>query len=183
MCCKNIDFCIYDPRLKNQSDADQKKALIKVIINSQPVIIEVDTGAAVTVVSEKTCKLKVQPTKTKLKSITEQTMPLVGEAMIQAKIGGIKRKVKLFVAKGKCPSLFGRDWIQIFCGDNWAGRLTQVNVLETTQKSNQLQVLLENYDQKVFRPGLGELKKIEAKLMLNQMPNQSFASHIQYDMQ
>ena len=53
--------------------------------------------------------MKVEPTKTKLKSITGQTMPLVGEAMVQAEIGGIKRKVKLFVAKGNCPSLFGRD--------------------------------------------------------------------------
>ena len=61
--------------LKNQSDAHQKKALIKVIINSQPVNLEVDTGAAVTIVSEKTCKVKVQPTKTKLKSVTGQTMP------------------------------------------------------------------------------------------------------------
>ena len=118
--------------LKNQSDAHQKKALIKVIINSQPVFMEVDTGAAVTVVSEKTCKVKVQPTETKLKSVTGQTMSLVGEATVQAEIGGIKRKVKLFVAKEKCPSLFGRDWIQVFYGDNWAGRLTQVNVLEMT---------------------------------------------------
>ena len=70
---------------KKQSDAHQKKALIKVIINSQPVNMEEDTGAAVTVVSEKTCKVKVQPTKTKLKSVTGQTMPLIGEAMVQAK--------------------------------------------------------------------------------------------------
>ena len=67
---------------KNQSDAHQKKALIKVIINSQPVNREVDTGAAVTIVSEKTCKVKVQPTKTKLKSVTGQTMSLVDEAMV-----------------------------------------------------------------------------------------------------
>ena len=72
----------------------------------------------------------------------------------------------MFVARGNCPSLFGRDWIQVFYGDNWAGRLTQVNVLETTQKSNQLQVLLEKYDQTVFRPELGELREIKAKLKL-----------------
>ena len=48
----------------------QIKALIEVIINSQPVNMEVDTGAAVMVVSEKTCNVKVQPTKTKLKSVT-----------------------------------------------------------------------------------------------------------------
>ena len=35
-----------------------------------------------------------------------------------------------------------------------------------TQKSNQLQVLLEKYHQTVFRPGLGELREIEAKLKL-----------------
>ena len=92
-------------------------------------------------------------------------MPLVGEAIVQAEIGGIKRKVKLFVAKGNCPSLFG-DLIQVFYGDNWAERLTQANVLEMTKKGNQLQVLLKKYDQKVFRPGLGELREIKAKLKL-----------------
>ena len=35
-----------------------------------------------------------------------------------------------------------------------------------TQKSNQLQVPLEKYNQTVFRPGLGELREIEAKLKL-----------------
>ena len=134
----------------------------ELIINSQPVNMEVDTGAAVTAVSEKTHRVKVQPTKTKLKSVTGQTMPLVDEAIVQAEIGGMKRKVKLFVAKGNCPSLFGRDWIQFFYGDNWAGRLTQVNVLEMTQKSNHLQVLLEKYDQTVFKPGLGELRETKA---------------------
>ena len=104
--------------LKKQSDAYQKKALIEVIINSQPVNMEVDTGKTVTVVSEKTCKVKVQPTKKRLKSVTGQMMPIVGEAIVQAKIGGIKRKVKLFVAKGNCHLLFGRDWIQVFYGDN-----------------------------------------------------------------
>ena len=69
-------------------------------------------------------------------------VPLVGKAIVQAEIGGNKKKVKLFVAKGNCLSLFGRDWIQVFYGDNWTRTLTQVNVLETTQTSNQLQVLL-----------------------------------------
>ena len=93
-------------------------------------------------------------------------MPLVGEAMVQAEIGGIKRKVKLFVSKGKCLSLFGGDWIHVFYGDSWAGRLTQVKVFEMTQKSSQLQVLLEKYDQIVFRTGLGELREIKDKLNL-----------------
>ena len=39
-------------------------------------------------------------------------------------------------------------------------------MLETAQKSNQLQVLLERYDQTVFRPELGELREIKAKLKL-----------------
>ena len=95
--------------LKKQSDAHQKKALIEVIINNQPVNMEVDTGAVVTVDSETTYNVKVQPTKTMLKSVKGQMMPLVGEAMVQAEIEGIKRKVKLFIAKGNCLSLFGRD--------------------------------------------------------------------------
>ena len=47
-----------------------------------------------------------------------------------------------------------------------AGKLTQVNVFEMTQKSSQLQVLLEKYDQIVFRTGLGELREIKDKLNL-----------------
>ena len=120
--------------LKKRSDAHQKKALIEVIINSQPVNKEVDTGAAVIVVSEKTCRVKVQPTKTELKSVTGQMMPLVEETIVQAEIGVIKRQVKLFVAKGNCPSLFGRDWIQVFYEDNWAERQTSQCVRNDTEK-------------------------------------------------
>ena len=56
-----------------------------------------------------------------------------------------------------------------FYGDNWAGRLTQVNVLKMTQKSNQLQVLLEKYYQTVFRLGLGELREYAVKVKLERM--------------
>ena len=34
------------------------------------------------------------------------------------------------------------------------------------EKSNPLQVLLEKYNQTVFRPGLGELREMKAKLKL-----------------
>ena len=56
-------------------------------------------------------------------------------------------------------------------------------MLEMTQKSNQLQVLLEKYNQTVFRTGLGELREIEAKLKLKPNAQPSFASHVQYHMQ
>ena len=135
--------------------------MIKVTINGEPVEMEIDTSAAVTILAQEACKLiKLQPTKKKLRSATGQLMELAGEAIVQAEIEGVTKDLRLFIAEGKCPPLFGRDRIQAFYGKDWAERLTQkVNTVNESGKPEKLQVLLDKYAATIFKPGLGKLKE------------------------
>ncbi len=75
--------------------------------------------------------------------------------------------LRLFIARGKCPPLFGRDWIQAFYGKDWAEQLTQkVNAVDDSGKPEKLQATLNKYAATIFKPGLVELKEITANLKL-----------------
>jgi hypothetical protein len=154
-----------------EEESPQKKVLIDVTINDHPRKMELDTGAGVTVISERDFKSKWQPTNMKLRSATGQRLYLAGEAMVKVKIGETTKNVKLYIAKGECPALFGRNWISEFYGKDWAERFTQVNLLEI---EDQVQALCKKYDETVFKPGLGKLKEIKASLKLKQNTQPKF---------
>ena len=94
--------------------------------------MEIDTGAAVTIVPRSICSVKLEPSTRKLRSATGQLMKLAGQTTVKAQIGKSTKLFTLYVAKEKCPLLFGRDWIQAFFGENWMSRLTNqvVNSVE-----------------------------------------------------
>jgi len=69
---------------------------------------------AVTVLSQKQCPIQTELTKKKLRSATGQLLEFVGQAIVKASVEGETKDLRIFVAKGNCPSLFGRDWIQYY---------------------------------------------------------------------
>ena len=78
--------------------------------------MEVDTGAAVSVVSSKTwekLKLKVPLCKpdVTLKTYTNEVMKVIGEADLIVTYGQSKHLLRLYVVEGSGPSLVGRDWL------------------------------------------------------------------------
>ena len=83
------------------------KPLIKVAINGQRVWMEIDTGAAVSVVSQKELKIPTQKSSRQLRSATGQLLELAGEAKVKVKVKGMEKVVRIYIAKGDCPSLFG----------------------------------------------------------------------------
>ena len=97
---------------------------------------------------------------------TGQTLELAGEAKVRVKVKGMKKMVKIYIAKGECPSLFGREWIDMFFGKDWLQRLVNINAISKQGVPTKLHKLLDKYAKTVFKPGLGELEGITAKLML-----------------
>ena len=88
-------------------------------------------------------------------------MELAGQATVKATVNGVTKDLRLCIAKGDCPPLFGRDWIQAFYGQDWAKRLTkQVNQV----KEVSIEALLDKYKDTVFMSGLGEVKELTAQL-------------------
>ena len=161
--------------LKNKVAVDEHpepKAFVEVKINSQPISMEIDSGASVSIISKDKIKVPFKSTNKKLSAASGHLLKLAGEAVVQVNLEGMQKKLKLFIVDGECPSLLGRSWIRAFWGPKWVNRLTNglignVNAHTIVDDcSNRLKKLLENYSDSVFKPGLGLIKGITAHLSL-----------------
>ena len=136
---------------------------VQLKINGIAFMMEVDTGASVSIISEKTWKqklpkLKLQESTVLLKAYTGQPIKIAGQAKVDVTYGEQEANMPLIIVEGEGPSLFGRNWMQKIQLD-WKniGKMKIFNV-----KS-----LLHEYDE-LFAEGLGTMKDIEAKLTLKE---------------
>ena len=136
-----------------------KPLQVEVVINGQPLSMELDTGAAVTLVSEETFQSKwsnvtLQPSTARLHTYSGEPLPVVGQAEVKVQYGEQELRLPLIVVGGKGPSLFGRDW------------LTRIQLdwkkIHTIQGSTLTSVL--DRHARVFQEGLGTLIGYEAQL-------------------
>jgi hypothetical protein len=79
--------------------------------------MEVDTGAAFSVISESTWKHifaseKLHHSDLKLKTYTDEPMEVVGTLNVKVHYGEQKEKLKLVVVTGNGPNLLGRNWLK-----------------------------------------------------------------------
>uniref|UniRef100_A0A8C9TQH4 CCHC-type domain-containing protein n=1 Tax=Scleropages formosus TaxID=113540 RepID=A0A8C9TQH4_SCLFO len=136
-----------------------KPYCVYVQINNVRVKMEVDTGAAVSVISEKLyhCrfyKVKLAPANCVLKTYSKESLELKGKITVRVKSKDQTHMLDLMVVKGNGPSLMGRDWISHLNLD-WS-RINKVT-------SETMEQLCDRYSS-VFQPNLGMLKGISAKL-------------------
>jgi len=132
--------------------------MVKVEIDGQPVQMELDTGAAYSIMSETAFwelwpEGELETSKVKLKSYSGASIPVIGSKEILVHYQDQVAKVALIVVKGAGSSLFGRNWLQAIRLD-WHA----IN----TVASEGLQAVLEKYSM-VFNSGLGTLKGFKAK--------------------
>ena len=107
-------------------------------LNNVPVKVELDTGAAVLVISHSTylniCSQSqavpaLQPSLVKLKTYTGESIPIIGCASVQARYGTQVVDVHVQVVEGDGPNLLGRDLLQKLEVDLGS---VNANVLEQT---------------------------------------------------
>jgi len=132
---------------------------VDLTLEGKPLRMEVDTGAAVSLVSEKTYrslfpKAPLQPSTTKLRTYSGEPLAVVGQREVEIKHGEQSAKLPLLVVQSEGPSLLGRNWLRVFRLD-WK----VIHLL----RGGGLQELLERYGE-VFQPELGTLKGYEAKI-------------------
>lgn len=139
--------------------------VVNLSLNDAPLQMELDTGAALSLISESTYKKlwkvppKLKPTTTRLRTYSGHPLTVLGT--IQVKVNYEKQQVveSLLVVKGSGPSLFGRDWL----GDiklNW-----QALPIHYSTDYRPLNAVLSKHEA-LFRQELGKAKSIEAKLHL-----------------
>lgn len=138
-----------------------KPYYVYVRVNEKRLKMEIDTGAAVSVISENLYKRrfkkeKLMPSNCVLRTYSKQSLRLMGRISVKVKCNGNKRMLPLLVVKGNGPALLGRDWIEQLKLD-WS--------LVNRVAPDNLDDLCERYSE-VFQPNLGKVTGIKAKLQV-----------------
>ena len=148
-----------------QGDLPQPPIVISMDLQGSPVNFELDTGAAVTVMSEGLFRQlfpdqTLQRSSLELRTYTGEVMPVVGEATVDASYADQPSKtLPLVVVNGQGPSLLGRNWLQHFV-------LEWQKIKLVRQDNDALRQLLAEYEE-VFSDELGTLAPMKAKLSVS----------------
>ncbi|XP_028660385.2 uncharacterized protein K02A2.6-like [Erpetoichthys calabaricus] len=130
-----------------------------------PVKMEVDTGAAVSLISEKLFKKKLNHLPLKhpriiIKTYTGESVPMLGKTKVQVELNGQRTKLPVYIVKGDYPALMGRSWLEKVQLD-W----TKVNAVSVEQ--SELNLVLRKH-QAVFQEELGSITGIKVTLRVQQ---------------
>ena len=98
--------------------------MVPLTLNGQVLQMEVDTGAALSLISDATCQAlfpreKLHPTKIILKTYTDDPLEVKEKLHMHVQYGDQKEKLALVVVGGNGPSLLGRNWLK-YIRLNWA---------------------------------------------------------------
>ena len=146
---------------------------VEVQINGKPLLMEVDTGAAVSLISYKKLKqvlprVVIKKTNVVLRTYTSEVIPVRGEVQVNVSYGEQKKLLTLYVTKQEGPCLMGREWLTSIRLDWKTTGLASINSSQT-----RLHQLLKRYDE-VFQDDLGTMKTIKAELKLKENASPKF---------
>ena len=161
------------------SRTDTQPLKVSICIDKQLVQMELDTGAAVSLMAEATFrklwpKKSLSPTKCQLCSYSKEPIPVAGSVQVDVTYKNQSARLPLVIVQGEGPTLFGRNWLTKILLDwkeiNWV-------------RNGSLQAVLEKYEA-VFQEGLDTLQGFEAKLMVdpNATPRFCKARSVPYSM-
>ena len=147
----------------NTTSNSPYRALINT--NGNPLRMEIDTGASVSVISEETFHtiqrgehpLQLKETSVQLRTYTGDVIPVRGSVLVPVEHNTQSLTLPLIVTEGSGPSLLGRNWLSVLRLD-W-------QTIFTVQRSASLQQVLDSHSE-VFKEGLGELKNTKAKIYI-----------------
>ena len=142
---------------------------IPVELNRTALLMELDTGAGLSVIPEEIYKkhfigTPLMPSNTRLREYTGHPLKVHGQLIAHLKYQDQSADVPLLVVEGSGPPLFGRDWLSRVRLD-WTN-ICNIRVSETDLPqggASQLRTTMQNHPN-VFKPGLRTVKGITAKL-------------------
>ena len=141
---------------------------VTVHLNGHPVEMEVDTGAAVSVISEtlfhdKFSESPVESTKVQLKTFSGEEIPLVGQFHGSVKYENQELTLPVIVVKGNRLALLGRNWLERL-------KLNWRNVFSVYAPDTDLSnvTYLKQKFPDVFQEGIGTFVNLDQCLMLSE---------------
>ena len=151
-------------KLKKLDKRSSDPIIVQMQVNGTNLDMEVDTGAALSVISE-TTRWAVFPNDTLhpssliLKTYTDERMEVTGTLNVRVRYGEQKQKLVLVVVAGDGPSLLGRNWLKYIRLD-WSG-IFAVHTARTETVDNLL-----TQHKVLFSDELGSFKPFTASLKI-----------------
>ena len=136
-------------------------------LNDQPICMEVDTGAAISIISQDQFRQllpgeRVLTSEIRLKTYTGQPMEVIGESIVKVAHNQKSELLPIVVVADEGPPLIGRNWLRKIRLD-WK----TIGAVATSSESSKqnLQKLLSKYAA-LFQDEAGTIESCEAKLYL-----------------
>eukprot|EP00118_Oscarella_pearsei_P024262 m.302854 g.302854 ORF g.302854 m.302854 type:complete len:578 (+) comp40828_c0_seq12:43-1776(+) len=134
-------------------------------LNGKRLEMELDTGAAVSIVSRKTwvkCfrELPLKKTNITLTTYSNENLKVLGRRMLTVKLDGQKAELPIIVVDGSGPPLFGRNWLAEIKLD-W----NALKIARITGVGPQTAEIIKGYTE-LFGEDLGTVKGFKASLKL-----------------
>jgi hypothetical protein len=160
---ENVEDDEYSALMLNNisSVSSNRPIVISVSVDQCPLNMELDTGAAVSLVSEETFK-KCWPNRsletpfTKLTTYSGEELTVQGVVHVVVEHNNCHATLPLWVVAGNGPSLLGREWL-------YESKINWQDILRVHSVSLSLHDLLKKHEV-LFEEGLGTLKGFQAKI-------------------
>ena len=149
------------PLFHMESAGRSKPLTVTIAIEDCPVVMEVDTGAALSIVSEATFK-ELWPDKSpsssnvRLCSYSGEAIPVVGSMDVNINYKGQAAQLPLVVVKGEGPNLLGRNWLEQIRLDWREIHYLQDKLMSVVAKHEEL-----------FQGGLGKLRGHKVRILVD----------------
>lgn len=148
---------------------------VSMLINSKPHVFELDTGAAVTIMSQSVFQksfpeLVPEESSLLLKTYSGEQLQVKGEVDVQVRYERQTQVLSLAIVAGSGPSLLGRDWLQNIQLDWREVKAVAHNAVGS------LGYLLDKYGD-LFDEEVGTIKGFKAKLHVKPDTRPKFFKH------
>ena len=156
------DCVEYEVPLNHFGAKSDQPYVLDVQLDGKPIRMEIDTGAALSLVSEQTFRSlfplrSVETSKVHLRTYSGEVISVVGQMQLAVSYQDQKAMLPLVVVKASGPSLIGRNWLSEIHLD-WSA----INVIQ----SKTLAQVLDCY-QDVFKEELGKIKGHQARIYVD----------------
>ena len=138
-------------------------------VNGIPLQMEIDTGAAVSIISESTWENKLKqptlkPCPLVLKGYPDNHLHIKGCCEVQVQVGETIKQLELIVCEGNGVSLLGRNWLEEIRLD-WSAIANANGIVKS--KLSKLDSVLDKFKD-VFTEELGHCTGVKAKLYVKE---------------
>lgn len=146
------------------------KYIRSLMVNGKPMEFEVDSGAAVTVISELDVarlfpRTTLHPTNLQLVSYCGRVMRSKGYITVSVKNNNIERKLNIYVVGGHRKPLLGREWLrQLSDGRDFLACNASINTM-SVHFHGKVRALLDKF-KNICSPEISAIKGIQAKLTM-----------------